>query len=318
MNIYQERTLSMYEAIIFLLDNNIIKTSDLINFAPLFSNFKIAVQNIKMLQGKQRNLQSSAQGQAKIDARIALILKTRKLINAIKAYNDDMQTTSNAVILLATTTYFNRLKDTNLVSDCRSLYNMGMNVASALEIYTIPVGWLVDYKVSIDTFEHNIPVPRLSKTELASYTAQLLQLFIHAKQQLEKVSKKIALLEFDDATFYQQYKTIKRVTNAQSKALAFKANFVDINNTNLKRFTVTLTRQSDNKISIYKTNKNNTIQRRNLATGIYTIDISALDILNFTGRLVLDAGFTCAIRVEIDMAAKSIIKVVKTDSGVEV
>ena len=315
MNITQERTLSMQEAIILLLDNSTTKTANLPNFAPLFTDFKASVNEIKVLQGKQRSIQQSTQGISKADARIDVSMLTRKLINALKAYFDDTQNTSNAVIFANPSSYFVKLADTNFVSECRNLYNLGMTVKVPLEGYGIATTWLPAYKLAIDTFENVVPVPRLTKTEQASYTAQLTQLFATVKEQLEKISNKIALLEFDDVVFYNQYQTVKKVVIAKGRVLAFKATIVEINNVTLKRFTVSLIRQSDNKTYEYKTNDNNTLQRRNLTEGVYTIVIKALDIPAFTGRIVLDSGATCAIRVEVNMVSKMIVKVVKIDTG---
>ena len=317
MTISQERTLSMQEAVVLLLDSNTNKTAGLPNFASLLTDFKATVDAIKLIQGKQRSIQQNTQGLSKADARIDVTMLTRKLINALKAYFDDTQNATNSIMLSNQPTYYNRLADTNLVSDCRNLHDLGMTVKVALEDYGIAATWLPNYKAAIDTFENIVPVPRVTRTEQASYTAQLTQLFVTAKEQLEKLSNKIALLEFDDASFYNQYQTVKKVVLAKGRVLAFKASIVEINNVTLKRFTISLVRQSDNKVYEYKTNNNNTLQRRSLTEGVYTLTVKALDVPAFTGRLVLDAGTTCAIRVEVDMTAKTILKVVKTDTGEE-
>jgi hypothetical protein len=318
MNITQERSLSTYEAVCLLLDNNSSKITGLANFMPLYLNFKSTVNDIKILQGKQRAVQNSNQSISKSDARANATLLTRKIINALNSYFDDINNIAYDAILSIKPSYFTQLADTNLISDLRTYHDLGMTVAVQLEGYGIPTGWLTDYKAAIDTYENIAPVPRVTKSEQATYTAQLRQFFVVAKEQLEKINKKIALLEFDDAVFYNQYLSIKKIIIAKGKTLAFKANIIDINNATLKRFTFTLIRQSDNKAYQYKTNNNNTLQRRNLTEGIYTLVLKALDIPAFTGRLVLDANTTCAIRVEADMATKTILRVVKADTGEEI
>jgi hypothetical protein len=317
MTVPQERTLSMLEAVVLLLDNNTTKTATLPNYVNIFTVFKGTVNDIKLIQGKQRNIQNSTQGTSKADARVEVTLRTRKLINALKAYFEDVQNTTNATMLSVKPSYFDQMADTNLVSDCRSFYNLGMTVKIPLEDYGIAATWLPAYKAAIDTFENIVPVPRITRTEQAGYTADLVKLFATAKEQLDKISNKIALLEFDDVSFYNQFQTVKKVVLAKGKALAFKASILEVNNVTLKRFTISLVRQADNKAFEYKTNDNNTLQRRNLTEGVYTIAIKALDVPAFTGRVVLDAGTTCAIRAEVDIVTKTILRVVKTDTGEE-
>ena len=97
----------------------------------------------------------------KVDFRREVVLQTRHLVNVLKAYYNGIDDNTHDAALNKPASSWNRLADTNVVSDVRNILALAQTVAAGLADYNIDAAWLTAYTAKINAYEKIIPRPRL-------------------------------------------------------------------------------------------------------------------------------------------------------------
>ncbi len=304
MNIIQERTLSMLEAVVLLLDGNAAIVGGLHDFSTVYTPFKASVAAIKSLQQQQRGTISQNATQKKVDLRRSVTQQTLKLVNALRAHLAIANDNTHDATLLVTKSSLDKLADTNLVSDARNILALGNSLATGIANYGVNAAWLTNYAATITAYDAAIAMPRITMVDRATYTAALTTNFAEAKRLLDIITFLVKTIEFDNPNFYSRFDKAKKITNTGSRLTAFRMAIKSTDGIAQTGFTVALLRQATGETAIYKTNKSGTLVRQNMVDGTYEITITKNDYAPLSGKIVLIKGETYLLEVTVDVAAK--------------
>jgi hypothetical protein len=304
MKIIQERTLSMYAAVADFLAANTTAVAGLQNFSALSAAFGSKIAALRLLQQQQRGTISGDMTQKKVDLRREVVLQTRQLINALKAHYDTANDDTHNIALKKTASSWDKLADTNVVSDVRNVLGLAQTVAADLVDYGIDATWLATYSTKITAYEIMIPKPRLTVVKRADLTKALETNFAEAKKLLDSITIQIGVLEFSNASFYSKFLGAKKIISSGSRVTAFRMSIKSTDGVAQTGFTVQLLRQATGETAIYKTNKNGTLVRQNMVDGVYEITITKVDYAPLSGKVAVVAGETYVLEVTVDVAGK--------------
>ena len=304
MKIVQERNLSMYLAVIDLLDANAPIVAGLHNFGTLYTPFKAKVQAIRALQQQQMGAVSGNITQKKSDLRRNLVVQTRIIANALNAHFTMVEDHTHDALFVKSVSYWTSLADTNFVGACRNMLALATTVVTDLANYGIDAANLTAYAAAVNTFELIIPKPRMTMVNKSVFTADLETNFAEAKKMLDKITSLVDILEFSNVNFYQQFVGAKKVTNLTTRPIAFRMAVKSLDGVAQSGCTVQLLRVATGDTSIYKVNKNGTLVRQNMVDGVYEITVLKNDYAPLSGKVVLIAGETYFLEVTVDVVAK--------------
>jgi hypothetical protein len=304
MNILQESTLSMYEAVVLLIDANVGTVTALHGFSTVYTPFKAKVATIKSVQQQQRGAGSAGATKRKADLRRDVTFGGLKLVNGLRANFAIIGDNTHDAILLVSNSSLNRLADTNLVSDMRNILALANSVAAGIANYGIDAAWLTNYAATITAYDAAIAIPRMTVVDRATYTAVLETNFAEAKQLLGVMALLVKTIEFDNPNFYSRFTKSCKVISAGSRNTAFRMAIKSTDGVAQTGFTVQLFRVSTGDTVLYKTNKSGTLVRQNMVDGVYEITVSKHDYAPLSGKVVLISGETYVLEITVDTAVK--------------
>jgi 5-hydroxyisourate hydrolase-like protein (transthyretin family) len=305
MQIFQERKLSMYAAVIDLIDANAAIVTPLHNFSAIYTPFKTTVSNIQTLQQQQRGTVSVGTTQLKTDLRRNLTIETRKITNALSVYFTILRDPTHNNIVKKAASYWSASADTNFVSDCRNVFDLATTHATDIANYGITAANLTAYATAIDAFQLIIPKPRMTIIDKKAFTNQLETNFTAAKNHLDIITALITTLEFSNTQFYNRFLSAKKIISTGSRVTAFRMAIKSATGTPQTGFTVQLLRQATGDTTIYKTNKNGTLVRQNMMDGTYDITITKNDYTPISGKIALILGETYILELTVDTTTKT-------------
>ena len=308
MNIFQERTRSMYNASITFIDTHLAKVTLLPNFTTVYSQYKNTVLLLKNISQQQSVIESKDKTLTKKQRSIALCIKTVQLVNILKAYFLFTNNITHTNAINVSLSGLQKMADNNLVDKCQEIHDIANTTVANLADYNINAAWLTAYQNQLNDFDSITATPRVATVNRASLTAQLGTLFDTAKTQLEHVTALIKLLEYTDPVFYASYKNAIKIINVKSNPIDFRLTVKDTNGATQRGFTLTLLRLSNGEATQYKTNPNGIIQRKSLPESAYDITLTKTDYTPLTGRISVIASETYLLEVTVDTTTKTIIQ----------
>ena len=308
MNIFQERTRSMYNASITFIDTHLTKVTPLPNFTTVYNQYKNTVLLIKSISQQQSVIESKDKTLTKKQRSTALCIKTVQLVNILKAHFLFTNNITHTNAINVSLSSLQKMADNNLVDKCQEIHDIASTIIANLADYNINAAWLTTYQNQLNDFDSITASPRVATVNRASLTAQLGTLFDTAKTQLEHVTTLVKLLEYTDPVFYASYKNAIKIINVKSNPIDFRLTVKDTNGATQRGFTLTLLRLSNGEAMQYKTNPNGIIQRKSLPESAYDITLTKTDYTPLTGRISVIAGETYLLEVTVDTINKIIVQ----------
>jgi hypothetical protein len=206
-----ENKLSMYGAVISLLDANTTKTSSMTAFAPALLNLK----NLKtQIEAKEIEHKDASTGKTanKQQAETALIKEAVRISAALFALGN---ATSNNVLIETgdkNKSFFKNLRDTDLKPEATIIYKAALDNTADIEAYGVSAAEITAFSNLIAAYEPTLGARESSRGLQTAAGKEVVSLFKQAdtvlNTQLDSMMEKFAS---SDTQFYNQYHSAREI-----------------------------------------------------------------------------------------------------------
>lgn len=302
----QERTLSMLILFINATKKVAAITATIPTFPARFSDFEATVNEIRDIEQLQSMQMNTLNAKAKKDLRMQCFTQLRTVWDSLNAFAIG---TENEALEKQVSMQIGKLKviaDTTFATQCETLYNIALPLATDLVAYGIPAPFLPSFRANIDTYLNIISAPRENIINRADNTKKLAELFTEAKAQLTKLTKLAAIKRTSDASFYNKLIESTKIVDLGSTPIALRVSLKDQDGLGARGFTFTFSREDDGKVFEYKTNDNGTIVRQFFKDGAYAVTASRIGFIATTSNIIIEDGITYKLEAVVNMTDKTI------------
>lgn len=211
MNDVLENKLTMYEAVVSLLDGNTAKLAPITALTPVIADFKDRILAIKE-KDTLANTAKAGNTQTKTADEAALISDAVTIAAALYAYgsatNDDRLKAMSKV----TKSSLIALRDTQLANDVTNIKNLADANAAPLAGYGITAPMIAALETKTNKFSASLGVRETGVAVSSSAFAQLDAQFKEADTLLkEQMDKTMEIFRTSDPQFYGEYKNSREI-----------------------------------------------------------------------------------------------------------
>lgn len=202
----QENKLTMFEAVISLLDANTAKTAAIAAFAATYTVFKNFVTQIKAKDVEKGSATTGKTTTKNADrtALVSVLMRVGSQVSALGAATNNNQLKEGGK---TTRSALNDLRDTLLVTKAQGIYDLANANAAALVPYGITAADITDLNTKITAFNNSLGARESSVAQQAGATSQIKNLFKKADKQLtEQIDLLMESFAGSDPQFYAEYK----------------------------------------------------------------------------------------------------------------
>jgi hypothetical protein len=205
MNKEQENKLTMYEAVLTILNNNGAAIDAIPALAELKDEFVTLVGNIRVkgIEKREATAGKTATKQAAEDAMIPVLLGVASAVYtyARRVNNSEMQAISNV-----RESKLRKIRDTELVSIATSIHTQATANAAALGDYGITAPMLADLQTKISAFATAIGGREGGVAMQVGATTALTSMFDEADDKLvEDIDRLMEQVRSTDVDLYNEY-----------------------------------------------------------------------------------------------------------------
>ena len=212
MNNRQEDKMSMYEKVVYFLNQNINTISPVVGaVTQVKTDFEQKLDAIIQVD-TLASMDITGYTEVKSQKRKAMELLTLKVGRAITAYatfsnQSDLKEKANY-----TKTGIERMRDTECYTTARRIYELAMPIVTDLQPFTVDIQVLKDLDIAKEAFFQVLQLPKSKIGERVTQNEQINQLLAEADSILkDKLDIYMALLEFDYAALYSQYQNARAI-----------------------------------------------------------------------------------------------------------
>ncbi len=283
----------------FLLKNeNQIK--DLPEFPETITDFRKTIGQIKLIDEQQKNIRTGVT-KDKREAKNSLTASAAE--NSLKVFafarvannNPLMDEVNFSISELA------RMTDVGLRTYSEALYKKVELFLESLDKYGITAETQKKFAEALATYNNSIAKPRVSVAEKSEATKELATLFIAADSLLEKLDAILGIIRYNEVKFYNGYKSVRKLVNVRSGAVALKATANDLLTKKPLRG-VYFTFRSNGTIIIKKTADKGSFHIRNMNTGTYEVVVKKQGYKEKFATVSINDGERSELKVELEMA----------------
>lgn len=202
----QENKLTMFEAVISLLDANTAKTAVVAAFAATYNMFKNFVTEIKAKDVEKSGATTGKTSTKNADkeALISAVMLVGSAISALGAATNNNQLKEGGKV---TRSELNDIRDTLLVTKAQGVHDLTNGNAAALAPYGITVAVITDLNTKITNYNNSLGARESSVAQQVGATTQVKSLFKKADKQLtEQIDLIMESFAGSDPQFYDEYK----------------------------------------------------------------------------------------------------------------
>ena len=213
MNDVLENKLTMYEAVVSLLDSNTAKLASLTALTPVIADFKDRIAAIKE-KDTLANTAKAGKSQIKAADEAALIDDAVTIASALyalgSATNDDRLKAMSKV----TKSSLVALRDTQLANDVTNIKNLADANAATLTGYGITAPMIAALDTKITAFNTSLGAREVSSSISTSAFQQLDAMFKDADTLLkDQIDKIMVIFKNSDPQFYGEYENSREIIN---------------------------------------------------------------------------------------------------------
>lgn len=205
MRLKQSNKLVMYESVISYLKQNTGVVSLIAKFTQVFAEFENEVANIKQKEIERQSV-TAGKTESKYSAEDELIDIAVKVAAGLFSYSRRASKADVKELADVNHSKLDKLKDSDLVSRCRQIYDAAKLVETELIEYGIKAEDINELKSAADIFEESLGGRDASVAQRISALATLKELFIRADDILENDLDKFAdQFKKNNPEFYKGY-----------------------------------------------------------------------------------------------------------------
>lgn len=202
----QENKLTMFEAVISLLDANTAKTAVIAAFAATYNVFKNFVTQIKAKDVEKGGATTGKTSTKNADraALVSAVMTVGGAVSALGAATNNNQLKEGGK---TTRSELRDMRDTLLVTKAQGIYGLANANAAALVPYGITAAVITDLDTKITSYNNSLGARESSVAQQVGATTQIKTLFKKADKQLsEQVDLLMESFADSDPQFYTEYK----------------------------------------------------------------------------------------------------------------
>jgi LEA14-like dessication related protein len=222
MNIKQESRIKMSLSSEEFLVKNEALTKDLPEFAATFAEFRNNINQIKLIDEQQSNVRT---GIAKDKREIKNSLITIAAENSGKIFA--LAKVSNNKPLMDEVHFsiseLGRMTDVSLRSYAEALYKKAESLLEPLAKYGVNADSQKKFSEALAAYDISISKPRVSIAEKREVTKKLEALFTSLDATLSKLDAIIGIIRYNEVSFYNGYRTVRKLVNTNAGVVALKA-----------------------------------------------------------------------------------------------
>lgn len=302
----QENRLTMYYAVIRIVDKYNAVWSPNVPFSTSYALFKTKVTGLET----QRNLQmAETVGSAKDKAvkRQTLITKAYFITARMQSYAATISNVELAGNVNVPKSEFEKQRDTDLVGLCNNMLARANANAAALVPYGVTAALLTDLQAAITAYSNVISTPRAAIVGVKFATEALKTLFDEASAILTtRMDKDMVLYEFSNVEFYTNYFDARKIINTSTSKRAVSGVITE-GDTDIPVVGVSISILSapgsasrvdgglKSKPVKKKTSAKGGFYQTNLAPGTYTVKLEKLGFVSKTVTINVVEGETVKI-----------------------
>ncbi|MBY0426546.1 MAG: carboxypeptidase-like regulatory domain-containing protein [Cytophagales bacterium] len=305
----QENKLSMFYAVIKIVEKFTAVWTSNVPFSTGFSIFKSKVASIEA----NRNTQvASKEGTTKDKEakKSALVKKAFFICSRLKSLAINTGNTELGGAVNFSKTDFSKLRDTDLVGLVTNILARANANAAALVPYSVPAALITDLSTALTAYSGVISAPRSATVASKAATENLLTLFEDAMNALtERMDNDILVFESTNQDFYDQYFASRKIIHTSTTRLSVKGTITESDETTpISGVKITISNVSPEipsktdtpPVSISKktTSKGN-FQLKNIPEGTYMVTLSKVGYKTVTVKTTVTDDKTTLLEVSL-------------------
>jgi hypothetical protein len=307
MNTKQEVKLRMYLAVRDFLILNESITKDLPEFTPRLEIFLSNIKKIQLIGESQKEVRTGL-AKNKSDLRNTLITLAADNSRKVYAFADN----NNNKLLMDEVSFsisdLGRKTDVALKDYAEILYKKANSNIDALAIYGITPQTQKVLSELIEAYDASLAKPRLGISEKSQATNGLRNLFNSSDTILEKLDNTIGIIRLTQNSFYNSYRSIRKLIDTNSGNIALKATAIDMKNrVPLKGviFTFIPADNTENLVSnngeiIKRTAEKGIFHIKNMKAGTYRVMVKKPGYKEQEVMLSISSGERSQLNVELE------------------
>ncbi len=213
MNKSQENSLSMYEAVLAVLDGNKDLVQAIPAFAAVAGRFRETVLLIKQKDSEKRTV-SAGKTKVKAVARKALTAAILPITMGLKAVAIGTQDIELKARTKLTKSTLDRMRDTELASMGGDVFKLATQHQEALAAFLITAEQVAELRAKVDAYQAALSTREGSAAQRVSATSTLAELFKEATVILnEELATMVGLYNERNPDFVKTYKAARVTRN---------------------------------------------------------------------------------------------------------
>lgn len=213
MNDVLENKLTMYEAVVSLLDSNTAKLASLTALTPVITDFKDRIAAIKE-KDTLANTANAGNSAAKSADEAALINDAVTIASALYALGAATNDDKLKALSKVTKSSLVALRDTQLATDVTNIKNLADANAAPLAGYGITAPMIAALDTKINNFSASLGARELGSNVSSSAFSQLDVMFKDTDTLLkEQIDKIMVIFKNTDPQFYGEYVNSREIIN---------------------------------------------------------------------------------------------------------
>jgi hypothetical protein len=252
----------------FLVKNESL-TKELPEFGETITEFRGTLSRIKIIDGLQTNVRTGV-AKNKKDVRNTLITLAAENSGKVFAFAKVSKNITLQDEVNFSYSDINRMTDVAFMTYTDELNKKMVKLLESLAKYGITAETQKKYAEALVEYENTMVKPRVSIVEKREATKELQSLFISLDSHISKLDAIIGIIRYTEKTFYNGYRTARKLVNTNTGEVALMATARDVISTKpLKGAVFTLT--SNGTVIIKKTAVKGSFHIKNMKAGTYKV-----------------------------------------------
>ena len=222
----QESRFSMQLVVRDYLAANAAITATLPNYAGFFSGVSAGITQIQAIRAQQEADKTGIAGN-KTQLKANLIVLSMDVIRKMVAYATIVSNNELLGEVNYSETDLQRSADTILRDRCQVVYDRANANVAVLSAYGVTAAIVANLLTALNAYTVSIPKPRLGITDKKQATEQLVVLLKGVDDHLAKIDVLVEIVKVTQATFYNEYKNVRKIIASGGGSLSIKGKITD-------------------------------------------------------------------------------------------
>ena len=195
------------------------------------------------------------------------------------------------------------LNDTDLVNASNTIYTAATaNIAAISAVTTLVPADLTDYKQLITNFTPFLPQAQSTRSASKLHTEAIMRLFTEVDDTLKEVADYIAITQFTEPAYYQEYLKANIIGNAITRNRALQISVVNkLTQQPILKADISIVGANGTKVVNKKTTAKGNIYLQDLKEQDYTITIVQAGYQKYNATVSVTDGTTFNLIAEMEM-----------------